>query len=91
MDITIQSNVPIPTDINKRGKYKWEQMKPGDSFFAVVKPESLRNIANQYGKRNNMKFIVRKAIEEVDGQRIEGARVWRLHDDGTIPTTTEKK
>jgi hypothetical protein len=88
MEITIQSNIPIPTDSKKGGsKYKWESMKPGDSFFTTTKPNSIRQTSNQYGKRNNMKFIVRAATEMVNGVKLEGARVWRLNDDGTIPTT----
>lgn len=73
MEIKFDDNIPIPTDAKRAGKYQWQEMKVGQSFWSASKPTSLRNIANQAGKRLNMKFLTR--AETKDG--IEGSRVWR--------------
>ena len=58
----------------KRGKYPWDQMKKGSSFFVAVEDFreecSLRAGASIQAKKRNWKITVRKT----DG----GVRVWRL-------------
>jgi len=69
----IEKNVPSPTTDGK-SKYPFGEMSIGDSFFVSdydsITHGRLRSAAQSYGKKNSMKFTVRK----VDG----GIRVWRI-------------
>lgn len=53
-----------------RGKYPWEAMQIGDSFFAAVSPNALRTTAQYHARKTGRKFVVRK-----EG---DGARAWRI-------------
>jgi len=67
--IDIEKGIPFPA-IRCR-KYPFDKMEKGDSFFiATDKLNSVHNSASVWGRRHNMKFVVRK----VD----DGARVWRI-------------
>ncbi len=74
--MTIQIEAGIPLTNTARGaresKYPFAQMRVGDSFACVVKPQSLRSVATSFAKKvgGTVKFAVR-ATED-------GARVWRV-------------
>jgi len=70
----IDKNIPAPTG-NSRGKYPFEIMQVGDSFF--VAGEELRKVKNSatgWGTRHSAKFRLSK-VTEGEG---EGVRVWRV-------------
>ena len=71
----IQTDIPIPED--RPGgyyRYRWEEMKVGDSFFVPeISISSLSSAANRAASRLNMKFTCRTVTEGAAG----GVRVWR--------------
>ena len=71
MKFKIETDVPLSRKVSRGSKYPFMQMDVGDSFFADVKPTSLRGAAVAFGKRHapDARFAVR-----VEG---DGARIWR--------------
>lgn len=67
--IRIEKNIPVPARGARASKYPFADMVVGDSFAAPVKPMSLYQSANKWGKANDAKFVVRP-----EG---DGCRVWR--------------
>lgn len=63
----IDSNIPLPS------KWPFPDMKVGDSFAVSekVKRQTIAVAAMRYGKKNGMKFTVRKSL---DGN----LRCWRI-------------
>ena len=72
IEIKIEKGIPIPTITKKyRLSYPFQYMKVGDSFLV---PQDYAEIARcssqQFGKRHNMKFIMKT---------LEGySRIWRI-------------
>ncbi len=66
----IDKNVPMPTS-QANSKYPFWDMDVGDSFLIDGNEvQSVRNASHMCGKRNEMKFTVRKTAE--------GYRCWRI-------------
>lgn len=63
----IDSNIPLPS------KWPFPNMKVGDSFAVPddVKRQTIAVAAMRYGKKNNMKFTVRKGLDK-------HLRCWRI-------------
>ena len=82
MALKIEQNVPIPPKASSRhGKYPFDQMQPGDSFFAPSKTpvdtqRLLAGLGNYWAKRHggDAQFVTRR--REETGQ--PGVRVWRV-------------
>jgi hypothetical protein len=67
----LQKNVPLPA---RRAVYPFSEMTEGDSFFIADKDAArkARNASYVYGKKNGVRFAIRKVTE--DGT--EGFRLW---------------
>lgn len=78
----LEKNVPIPPKASSRqGKYPFEQMEPGDSFFTPSKSpvdtqRLLAGLGNYWAKRRGAEtqFITRRREEG----GVPGVRVWRV-------------
>lgn len=69
--VELDNTVPVP----KRKKYKWDEMRIGDSFFAKAKKiKSMRSQAWAAGRRYAARFAVRE--DRLNG--CDGVRVWRV-------------
>lgn len=74
MSFSIEKDVPLP-EKNVRGKYPFDQMEVGDSFFVVNKDTTqMSALCKRAGKRLEGRFVTAKV--EKDGQ--SGVRVWRM-------------
>lgn len=72
MTFAIDSTIPLPTrSYGTPVVYPFDQMQPGQSFYAGVKPATLSQYAREWAKSvgSSAKFITR-----VEG---DGARIWR--------------
>lgn len=58
---------------SQKGKYGWGRFEVGDSAFYAGDFRTISPAAYNYARRNNVTFVVRKAME--DGH--DGVRVWR--------------
>lgn len=72
-EIKVERGVKMPTiNRNKKSKYPWGDMKPGDSFLVPAENrKTVASLATTAGKRYKMKFATRQ-VE--DG----ALRVWRV-------------
>lgn len=72
--ITVQSGIPLPTTASRSGKYPWDKMATGDSFFVPgAKVETFYTLTSTASKKYKCRFIARKWHEGTT----EGVRVWR--------------
>lgn len=76
MNITIETNIPLPQRVGGRlkgSKYPFAQMQPGDSFLVPsdVKPSTLRAAVSAFSKKAEAP-VKKFAIRVVDN----GVRVW---------------
>lgn len=70
--IKIDKHIPIPSGI-RWGKYPFNEMKVGNSFFVKKPPNLLSSNSHQWKIKHNKRrwlFIVRKEKD--------GARIWRI-------------
>lgn len=67
----IQKNVALPA---RRAVYPFSEMVEGDSFFIADQnaARKARNASYVYGKKNGVRFAIRK-VKEGD---VEGFRLW---------------
>lgn len=82
----IDKDIPIPDyhRYQNRRKYPFDQMQVNDSIFVPIEDlkervnpaKAIRSAAYAFGRRNGMKFVVRKESTEED--YIYGFRVWRI-------------
>lgn len=72
-EIKIDHNVPPPVG-RIRGKYPWNKMKKGDSFFAPTPFLGGIATAAAYRIGNGCKFITKTVTE----RGVKGKRVWRI-------------
>ena len=88
----IDKNIPFPSDMilrnTKAERYPWKQMDVGDSVkIPMREKEDVDKFRNRvcasyrrYGNEQNpMKRFTYRFLKDPDG-RIDGLRVWRLHD-----------
>ncbi len=72
-NFTIEKNIPMP----KVSVYPLKEMEIGDSFFipeTFRKYERATSLISNFGRRNGMKFSLRKLKEN----GVPGCRVWRV-------------
>ena len=74
MSYTIKKNVPIPAASTggRPSKYPFGKLEVGDSFvvpYVDASAKQIRQAAAAFGRRNQMKFVVREIAE--------GTAVWR--------------
>jgi hypothetical protein len=64
----IEKGIPLKREV-RQGKYPFNLMEVGDSFFVECSTKKISPLSHSFGKRHNMKFAVRKENE--------GTRVFR--------------
>jgi hypothetical protein len=70
MSIIVETGIPIPAKAGRPAKYDFGKLKVSESFFAPVRPGTLRTCLRRARKKlGERQFVVR-----ADG---DGARCWR--------------
>ncbi len=87
-ELTIESNIPLPTNMRGKGsKYPFEKMRVGDSFWSNTSADSLYNYswkwAKNYFKFTKAEFPGRGKVNHsvwkfVVRTENNGSRIWRV-------------
>ena len=74
----IDTKIPIPSIRNKNGRYPFDTLKVGDSFFVPAEGANVvavRSAAYMYAK-SHLDYKVTARLVEEDG--VKGVRIWRV-------------
>jgi hypothetical protein len=75
MTIKIEKNVPFPS---RRNKYPISDMEVGDSFFVPGKKSTQAGAIVFKHVQKGKKFSSRTCTQEVNGETVNGVRIWRI-------------
>lgn len=75
MNIKIDKDVPLPTNVSSGTVYPFAEMEVNDSFFVAGKTSNqMVNAAAHWRKAKGWGFVCRNVVEN----DVKGARVWRV-------------
>jgi hypothetical protein len=84
VEVKLEDGIPVPSieRTERVRKFPFDKMEVGQSFFvANIKPSNMHSCLNRFNKSNKgtpMRFTARSVVEDVDGEKTPGVRVWRL-------------
>lgn len=80
-DFAIETGVEKPQHANREGaqKYPYDHLEPGQSFFVPNKTTKQMTATTKHwrNKYPDRKFSHYTVVEERDGEKVTGVRIWR--------------
>ena len=77
--VEVRSDIPVPGSAKPRREPNgpWRTMAVGESFFMRKAVSAINGVYVRNQRDDAKRYVCEERVEEIDGERVRGARVWR--------------